>query len=113
MAKVLNYLAKTDFKDKNFIGTVAFRNEELSLPDGSKMALGIDDGHWVLVYQKEAGGNFQVFEYDHHEKRVAVDKKPGTGEDILLFKKLVGYLFTNANVDDLVTLLPPQVMEKE
>ncbi|MDD5594185.1 MAG: hypothetical protein PHG97_05555 [Candidatus Margulisbacteria bacterium] len=112
MTKVLGYLEKTDFRDKNFVGTVAFRNEELTLPDGSKMALGIDDGHWVLVFQKGAGASFQVFEFDQHEKKVAVDKKPGTADDLKQFKKLIGYLFASAEVDDLVTLLPPQVVEK-
>jgi hypothetical protein len=113
MTKLLGYLDKTDFRDKNFIGTVAFRNEELTLPDGSKMALGIDDGHWVLVYQSEAGKAFQVFEYDRHSGKIIIDKKNGAAEELRLFKKLVGNLFSNANVDDLVTLLPPQITEKE
>ena len=113
MAKIISYLAKADFLDKNFIGTVAFRNEELTLPDGSKMALGIDGGHWVLVYQKEAGSSFQVFEYDQPGKKIVVDKKTGTAEEIKAFKQLLGYLFANADVEDLVTLLPPQVTEKE
>ncbi len=112
MTKIMNFLEKTDFRDKNFVGTVAFRNEELTLPDGSKMALGIDDGHWVLVYQAEAGKNFQVFEYDRHSGKLIVDKKPGEKEELKDFKRLVGYFFSHADVDDLVTLLPPQVTEK-
>jgi hypothetical protein len=112
VAKIVNYLEKTDFRDKNFIGTVAFRNEELTLPDGSKMALGIDGGHWVLVYQKEAGSSFRVFEYDQPAKKIIIDKKAGTAEDLKAFKQLVGYMFANADVNDLVTLLPPQVTEK-
>jgi len=112
MTKIVSYIENTTIKDENFIGTIAFRNEELTLPDGSKMALGIDDGHWVLVYQKEAKAAFRFFEYDRREKKVTVDKKPGTGEEIAQFKKLVGYMFTNTNVEDLVTLLPPQVVDK-
>lgn len=113
MTRVAKYLEQVELLDKNFIGTVAFRNEELTLPDGSKMALGIDDGHWVLVYQKEAGATFQVFEYDQRGRKVVVDKRAGAAEDLQLFKRLVGYLFSNADIDDLVTLLPPQVTEKE
>jgi hypothetical protein len=112
VAKIISYLDKTDFRDKNFVGTVAFRNEELTLPDGSKMALGIDGGHWVLVYQEEAGSSFQVFEYDQPGRKIVVDKKAGAAEDIKRFKQLVGYMFANADVEDLVTLLPPQVTEK-
>jgi hypothetical protein len=112
VAKINSYLEQTDIRDKNFIGTVAFRNEELTLPDGSKMALGIDGGHWVLVYQKEAGSTFQVLEYDRHSGKIVVDKKSGDDGDLRLFKKLIGYMFANADVDDLVTLLPPQVTEK-
>ena len=113
MTRVAKYLEQVDLLDKNFIGTVAFRNEELTLPDGSKMALGIDDGHWVLVYQKEAGATFQVFEYDRHLGKISVDKRAGADEDLRFFKQLVGYLFSNADIDDLVTLLPPQVTVKE
>ncbi len=112
MTKIMNFLEKTDFRDRNFVGTVAFRNEELTLPDGSKMALGIDDGHWVLVYQAEAGKNFQVFEYDRHSGKIVVDKKAGDWEELKDFKRLVGYFFSHAEVEDLVTLLPPQVTEK-
>ena len=108
MAKLTETLAKVDFQDKNFIGTVAFRNEEITLPDGSKMALGIDGSHWVLVYQKQAGARFQVFECDWNAKKVSLDKKPGTDEDLKLFKKLTGYFISSANSDDLVTIMPPR-----
>jgi hypothetical protein len=113
MTKILDYLEKVDFENRNFVGTLAFRNEEITLPDGSKIALGIDGGHWVLVYQTGAGASFKVFEYDQHGQKIVVDKKPGGGEDIKQFKKLIGYFFASASVEDLVTLIPPQVMEKE
>jgi len=112
MTKIIDSLGQTDYRDRNFVGTVAFRNEELTLPDGSKMALGIDDGHWVLVYQPAAGKNFQVFEYDRRSGKIIVDKKAGDREEVKEFKRLVGYFFSHADVDDLVTLLPPQVTEK-
>lgn len=75
MSKLAEYVEKVDFLDKKFIGTIAFRNEELTLPDGSKMALGIDDGHWVLVYQEKPGASFHVFEYDQSTGRILLDKK--------------------------------------
>ena len=112
MTRVSAYIEKIDFEDRSFVGTLTFRNEELTLPDGSKIALGIDDGRWILVYQTGAGASFKVFEYDSHEKKIVVDKKPGTGDDIKQFKKLISYFFVSANIEDLVTLLPPQVMEK-
>ncbi|MFH1386687.1 MAG: hypothetical protein ABIH50_03375 [bacterium] len=108
MPKVCDYLETVDFKDKNFVGTIAFRSEGISLPDGSKMALGIDDGHWVLVYQEKPGAHFQVMEYDQAERKIIVDKKLGGREEIALLKKRVAYFFNNVEVDDLVTLLPPQ-----
>lgn len=107
MTKILNYLEKVDFQDETFIGTIAFRSEELTLPDGSKMALGIDDGHWVLVYQEKTGSPFQVFEYDQHEQKIFLDKKPGGEKELKLFWKYLRYFFSHAEVEDLVTILPP------
>ncbi len=107
MSKIIEYLEKVEFRDKHFIGTIAFKNERISLPDGSKMALGIDDGHWVLIYQKEAGAHFQAFKYNRIENKIYVDKKPGGKETLLLFKKHLAYFFAHAGVEDLVTLLPP------
>jgi hypothetical protein len=112
MTRLAKFIEQVDLPDRNFVGTIAFRSEELTLPDGSKMALGIDGGHWVLVYQKGAGSAFQVFEYDQPSRNILVDKKAGSAEEIKTFKQLLAYLFANAEVDDLVTLLPPQVMEK-
>jgi hypothetical protein len=106
MTKLGNYVEKLDFKDQQFIGTVAFRNEEITLPDGSKMALGIDGGHWVLIYQKEAKAHFQVFKYDQNEGKIVVDQKPGGKAEIKLFKKYLTYFFKHAQVEDLVTILP-------
>ena len=112
MTQLAKFIEQTDAPDRNFVGTITFRSEELTLPDGSKMALGIDGGHWVLVYQPGAGSSFQVFEYDQPNRKIIVDKKNGSVDDIKTFKKLVGYMFAHADTDDLVTLLPPQVMEK-
>jgi len=108
MTRLAEYLENADLKDSHFVGTITFSSEEKTLPDGSKIALGIDGGHWVLVYQKEAGGHFQVFEYDQKKKKVFIDKKPGKQEELKLFKKLAGYFFSNAHIEDLVTILPPR-----
>lgn len=107
MAKLAEYLERVDFQDKNFIGTIAFRSEEFTLPDGSKIALGIDDGHWVLVYQKKAGVPFQVFECDWQEKKIVVDKKSGGPEEFAAFKKIMGYFIAETSIENLVTILPP------
>lgn len=108
MAKLTDYLETVDFQDKNFVGTITFKSEEIYLPDGSKAALGIDGCHWVLVFQKNAGDPFQVFEYDHQDKSIHLDKKSGSREDFFLFRKLVSYFFNHARTEDLITLLPPQ-----
>lgn len=107
MSKIASYLGKTDFQDKYFIGTVAFRNEELTLPNGSKIALGIDGGHWVLILQEKAGTPFRIFEFDWHEKKLFIDKKVGSQDDYKHFKKQVSYFFAEADINDLVTILPP------
>ena len=108
MTKLAGYIEDIEKLDKNFVGTIAFRSEEINLPNGSKMALGIDDGHWVLVYQKETKAPFQVFEYDWHAKKILVDRKPGSDKDFQEFKKLISYFLKNATVEDLVTIFPPQ-----
>jgi hypothetical protein len=108
MPKLVNYLGNIDFHDEKFIGTIAFRSEEFVLPDDSKMALGIDDGHWVLVYQARAGAPFQVFEYDQRGRKILLDKKNGGEKELTLFKERLGYFFAHVQVDDLVTILPPQ-----
>ncbi|MFH1826531.1 MAG: hypothetical protein ABH823_04485 [bacterium] len=108
MTTVEQNIAKITMLDKNFIGTVAFRSEEITLPDGSKIALGIDGGHWVLVYQHSAHANFKVFNYSQKENKILIDQKPGGAKDIAAFNKLVKYFLASANVEDLVTLIPPK-----
>ncbi|MFA4844697.1 MAG: hypothetical protein WC632_07115 [Candidatus Margulisiibacteriota bacterium] len=108
MTRLANYIEKVDLPDKTFVGTIAFRSEELTLPDGSKMALGIDDSHWILVYQEKPGSAFQVYECDWPERKIVVDKKSGGEHDLARFKKLVQYFFAHSQVEDLVTILPPQ-----
>jgi hypothetical protein len=107
MASLAEYLKKVDFEDTKFVGTIALRNEELTLPDGSKMALGIDDGHWVLVYQQKAGGSFQVFECDWKTRKIFLDKKPGGNQEFKTFRSLLKSIISHTQVDDLVTILPP------
>lgn len=106
MSSIIKSLDKVSALDKNFIGTITFRSEEITLPDGSKMALGIDDGHWVLVYQKSARGNFVVFNYVQADKKLTLDQKPGSAEDLKIFNNHLNYFLSHANVNDLVTLVP-------
>ncbi|MDI6731235.1 MAG: hypothetical protein QME05_01465 [Candidatus Margulisbacteria bacterium] len=110
MPTIKQYIESANVYDKNFLGTIAFRHENLVLPDGSKMALGIDDGHWVLVYQGKAGSTFKVYNYNQHENSMAVDQKPGNDEDKKHMFKLLCYFFAQAQTDDLVTILPPEVL---
>jgi hypothetical protein len=108
MSAIIKYLDKIDFQDQHFVGTITFKSEEIALPDESKMALGIDGGHWVLVYQRSPHGPFQMFKYDQREEKIFVDQKPGGAEEIKVFKKHLGYFLGHAEVEDLVTLLPPR-----
>lgn len=108
-----NYLENIDFQDKRFIGTIALKNEELTLPDDSKMALGIDDGHWILIYQEKPASRFKVFKYDQHEDKLLVDQKPGGLTEKKNLKKHIAYFLSHAKVADLVTLLPPQPGQME
>lgn len=96
--------------DRDFVGTITFRNEEIALPDGSKMALGIDGAHWVLVYQEKIGQPFHIMECDWREKKLFLDKKPGREDDLKKFKQLLKYFLAEAGVDDLVTILPPSAV---
>jgi hypothetical protein len=109
VAKVKETISSVKIEDQNFVGTVAFRSENLALPDGSKIALGVDDGRWVLIYQKPAGREISCFEYDSHDRKLLVDKKTGVKEDLILLNNLVSYFFENADVEDLVTILPPKI----
>ncbi len=106
MGRLLEVIENTPKPDHNFVGTIAFKSEELTLPNGSVMALGIDAGHWVLVYQKEKKASFVVYEYDSASNSLLVDKKSGTQHDYRQMKELIDYFFSHAYTDDLVTILP-------
>jgi hypothetical protein len=109
MTRLAKYLETVDFLDQKFVGTIAFRNEELTLPDGSKLALGLDSGHWIMVYQPHPGARFHIIEYDQHSGKLSVDKKPGGSQELKLFKQRLRYFFEHARIDDLVTIIPPQL----
>jgi hypothetical protein len=108
MAVINKQLDNVNFLDRYFVGTIAFRGEELTLPNGSKMALGIDGGHWVLIHQAPPIMNMTVYQYDHQAQKIVVNQKPGGEEEIIAFKKELKYFFKHARTEDLVTLLPPQ-----
>ncbi|HVN67384.1 MAG TPA: hypothetical protein VMT55_03355 [Candidatus Sulfotelmatobacter sp.] len=112
MTRLGKYLETVDTLNQKFVGTIAFRNEELTLPDGSKLALGVDTGHWVMVYQEQPGAHFQIIEYDQYARKIVIDKKIGGEEELKIFKQRLRYFFEHARVDDLVTIMPPQVEEK-
>ena len=106
MPTIKQGISQISSTDKEFIGTVAFRNEKLSLPDGSKVAIGIDGDRWVIVYQKAPKSPFVMYEYSANKKSVLVDKHMGGPEEMQVVKNIVSYFFENAQVDDLVTIEP-------
>ncbi len=95
--------------DKEFVGTVALRNEKITLPDGSKVAIGIDGDHWVIVYQSAPHQPFAMYEFNASKKTVLVDKIPGSAPDIEKVRQIVNYFFANTDVDDVVTINPEEV----
>jgi hypothetical protein len=99
-------------EDNQFVGTVAFKSEEKTLPDGSTMAIGIDGGHWILVYQKKKGSLFTVYDYDSGRKIFRTDRKPGSEYDFQKMRRLIKYFFSNAREEDMVTILPPGSMHE-
>jgi hypothetical protein len=101
---IRNDLSLTTNIDKEFVGTVAFKNEKLSLPDGSKVAIGMDGEYWVIVYQESASTPFIICEYNADKDSLIVDKKVGSSRDKVKVKKIVDYFFEHAEVDDLVTI---------
>lgn len=109
VVKIAEFMIGVETVDRDFIGTIAFRNEELTLPDGSKVALGLDDGHWVVVYQSGGGAPFEVLDYNVHDQKIFVDKKVGGEKELARFRKIVKYFMGHAQTTDLVTILPPEV----
>lgn len=110
MPTVNRVISETNIEDQNFVGTIAFKSEQIALPDGSKMALGIDDGRWVLIYQKPRSREIVCFEYNSHDRKLLVDMKAGKKEDLAQMNKLISYFFENTDSDDLVTIFPPKVI---
>ena len=90
--------------DNEFIGTIAFRNEKLCLPDGSKVAIGIDGERWVIVYQEAPHTPFVVCEYNAEKQTALIDKKHVEAGTMDRIKNIVAYFFEHAEVDDLVTI---------
>ena len=111
MAKLEEAIVSAE-ENKEFVGTVAFKNEEITLPDGSTMALGIDGDHFVLVYQSKKGAPFAVYDYDSGRKIFRTDKKSGSEYDFEKMRQLMKYFFSNAREEDMITILPPGSMHE-
>jgi hypothetical protein len=110
MPSIIETISETKIEDQNFVGTVAFKSESVALPDGSKIALGIDDGRWVLIYQKPKSRDIVCFEYNSNDRRLLVDMKNGTKDDLSQMNRLVSYFFENARAEDIVTIFPPKAV---
>ncbi|MFH1362538.1 MAG: hypothetical protein ABIH69_07830 [bacterium] len=106
MTKVAESLQNINNLDHHFVGTITLKSEEIRLPDGTKMALGIDGAHWVLIYQKDT--KFKVYKYIQGENSIFVDHKEGNQADLVEFKQHINYFMANANTEQLVTYLPPK-----
>ena len=106
MPTIKQNLAFVSTTDREFVGTVAFKNEKLCLPNGSKVALGIDGSRWVIVFQEAPNKPFTVYEYSADKQTILVDKKYGGPEDIKRVRQLVAYFFENTQIDDVVTIEP-------
>lgn len=104
MPTIRNDLSQVKNIDKEFVGTIAFKNEKLSLPDGSKVAIGMDGEYWVIVYQESSSAPFVICEYNADKDSLIVDKKAGSSKDKDKVKKIVDYFFEHAEIDDLVTI---------
>ena len=108
MGKVIHAISVVNVEDQHFVGTIAFKSEQVELPDGSKMALGIDGGRWVLIYQKPASKEIVCYEYNSNDRKLLVDMKLGGKEDLIQMNRLISYFFTHADTEDLVTIFPPR-----
>jgi len=104
MPSVKNTLSLVRDHDKKFAGTIAFRNEKITLHDGSKLAIGIDSERWVILYQKAPSEHFVIYEYNAETHTLFVDKKPGTEDDYNMMVKLVNNFLEHAEVSDVVTI---------
>lgn len=110
MSSINKTIADVKIEDEDFVGTIAFRSENHTLPDGSKVALGIDGGRWVLIWQKPDSKDIVCFEYNSHDRKLLVDKEQGGREDLDRMNRLIEYFFQKADTNDLVTILPPKVI---
>jgi|WetSurMetagenome_2_1015567.scaffolds.fasta_scaffold423600_1 hypothetical protein len=108
MPSIKQCLSLINTIDREFAGTVAFKNDKLTLPDGSKVALGMDRELWVLVYQKFSGENITVYEFNTKTGSVLVDKKLGTEKDKKFVKDVIKNFFEHADMDDVVTICAGQ-----
>lgn len=106
MAKLEEAIISSAKENRQFVGTIAPKSEDLTLPNGATMALGIDDGRWVFVYQKTKGAQFLAYEYDSNTNSFRVDKRAGTDHDFSEMRRLLKYFFAHAQTEDLVTILP-------
>jgi len=106
MPTIKQELSHVSLTDMEFIGTVALKNDKLSLPDGSKVAIGMDDGRWVIVYQQAPQLPFILYEFNAGRNTVVVDKKPGGARDYEKVHEIVRYFFEQAEIDDVVTIEP-------
>lgn len=106
MPTIKQGLSRVSQIDRDFVGTIAFRNEKLTLPDGSKVAIGMDGERWVIVYQQAPKLPFVLYEFSAEKNTVVVDKKLGGPKDYEKVSEIISYFFEHADLEDVVTIEP-------
>lgn len=104
MTSIKQGLSQVSKIDRDFTGTVAFRNDQIALPDGSKVAVGIDGERWVIVHQKAPKAPFVIYEYNADKSTILVDKRNGGPDDIGRVREIINYFFEHAQTEDVVTI---------
>lgn len=108
MTTVKKFLSCISLEDNSFVGTITLKSGQTALPDGSRMALGFDTGICVLLHEKPVSKQIEFYEYNSRKGRILKDKRMGCKDDLVEMKRLISYFFDNANVEDLITIFPPE-----
>ncbi len=104
MERIISSITLAGLDGKHFSGTVTLRDDDRTLPDGSKMSLGVDGRRWVLLYQMSTSATFQQYLYDAETGYIEVDGSRGSVADVHVMMRHIDYFFAHTNREELVTL---------
>ena len=102
-------LSLSGLRERDFNGTVTFRDDHTTLPDGSKMSLGIERGRWVVLIQGSSHQHIRCYMYNAENGHIEVDGVPGTIGDVSAMMKHIEYFLEHVRTEDLVTI-PPTIV---